>query len=285
VANADVTWAYSVELPSIKVAGKPTITAASMKAVLVALADAKNSRTGQCNPKQQVLAQRTALSGATVNRALAGLVQLGLIERQANPVGGGGRAADSYLIHHTNPSLDEVRDMRDSQDTNFAESQDELRNTEVRTSQNENSHLYKEPEENQKESVSDIFDIDEYLSRPANPDGIEFKDFWQLWPRKVAKADALKAWAKATKHTSAKLIYGAADAYAKSVRSTDPKFIAHAATWLNGERWADDDAPLPTVTVSEQQSREARCAREGHAELPDSHYCGRCGINLTEEVA
>lgn len=110
MANADVTWAYSVELPSIKVAGKPTITAASMKAVLVALADAKNSRTGQCNPKQQVLAQRTALSGATVNRALAGLVQLGLIERQANPVGGGGRAADSYLIHHTNPSLDQVRD-------------------------------------------------------------------------------------------------------------------------------------------------------------------------------
>lgn len=245
MANVDVTWAYSVELPSIKVAGKPTITAASMKAVLVALADAKNARTGQCNPKQQVLIQRTALSAATVNRALAGLVQLGLVERQANPVGGGGRRADSYVLHHTNPSLGEVRNSRDSQGTNFAESQDELRNTEVRTSQSEESHSYKEPEVNRKEP--------EIHAQIALIDSLTFDDFWRIWPRKVAKKPAATAWAKATSRADPQRILDMARAYAEHPHRPLVQFIPHAATWLSQDRWEDE---LPSAP--EPDHRDAR---------------------------
>jgi hypothetical protein len=38
------------------------------------------------------------------------------------------------------------------------------------------------------------------------------------------------------------------DRYAKSVEGSDPKFVAHPATWLNGERW-DDEPDIPQADV------------------------------------
>jgi hypothetical protein len=76
----------------------------------------------------------------------------------------------------------------------------------------------------------------------------QFDEFWALWPRKVAKLNAQKAWAKATKKVSSGVILPAVLAYAKSVRGKDQQYIAHPATWLNGERWNDftqSAAPTP----------------------------------------
>jgi hypothetical protein len=79
-------------------------------------------------------------------------------------------------------------------------------------------------------------------------DDPEWLKFWAVYPRKVAKPAALKAWrAKIKAGASPDVIIDAAAAYADE-RQADRRpgsrnFTAHPATWLNQERFADDDKP------------------------------------------
>jgi len=70
-----------------------------------------------------------------------------------------------------------------------------------------------------------------------------FDEFWQIWPRHDGKANALKAWAKAVQKIPAIDLVEAARDYSQKPDLPDRKFIPHAATWLNGERWNDEIAP------------------------------------------
>jgi hypothetical protein len=69
-----------------------------------------------------------------------------------------------------------------------------------------------------------------------------FDAFWQLYPRHVGKASALKAWKKAA--TSEAIKDEIMDGFSKQVTSLilAGKFCPHASTWLNGRRWEDEDA-------------------------------------------
>ena len=67
-----------------------------------------------------------------------------------------------------------------------------------------------------------------------------FEQFWKIYPRKVAKANALKAWHQVDGDSS---LAGILDAVKKSTPGWlegEAKFIPHAATWLRGERWTDE---------------------------------------------
>lgn len=72
----------------------------------------------------------------------------------------------------------------------------------------------------------------------SNDDG--FDEFWRHVPRKVGKGQAVKAYRAARKKVSHDKLVSGIKAYADSVSGTDPQFVAHPATWLNGERWADE---------------------------------------------
>lgn len=78
---------------------------------------------------------------------------------------------------------------------------------------------------------------------PTNRTGDEtsFETFWTAYPRKIGKGQARKAWAGAVKKAKPAHLVKAAGLYAAKVAQTEPRFIAHPATWLNGERWDDDD--------------------------------------------
>ena len=69
-----------------------------------------------------------------------------------------------------------------------------------------------------------------------------FLAFWQAYPRRIGKGDARAAFTKAATRNDPNLIVQAALAYAQHVleTGTEQKFIPHASTWLNGERWEDD---------------------------------------------
>jgi len=71
---------------------------------------------------------------------------------------------------------------------------------------------------------------------------VGFDDFWIAYPRKVAKGAARRAFTQALKLASAEEIIAGAQTFAQHVRSeqTEPKYIPHPATWLNGERWDDE---------------------------------------------
>jgi hypothetical protein len=69
----------------------------------------------------------------------------------------------------------------------------------------------------------------------VEPDG--FEDFWAAYPRKIGKGQARKAWNVAVTKISASAIVQACEGY----RWTgSEKYTPHPATWLAGERWADE---------------------------------------------
>lgn len=82
---------------------------------------------------------------------------------------------------------------------------------------------------------------------PIVPVGFDL--FWQAYPRKVAKPDAMQAWRRIMPDAelSARIL-----AALERARSTEQwqrdegKFIPHPATWLNKRRF-DDEIPQPAV--------------------------------------
>jgi len=76
----------------------------------------------------------------------------------------------------------------------------------------------------------------------TNPSDSEFNLFWAIYPRKEAKGAARTAFMKACKKVSVETIIEGAKRFANDP-NRQPEFTAHASTWLNQERWADN--PLP----------------------------------------
>lgn len=81
-----------------------------------------------------------------------------------------------------------------------------------------------------------------------------FDDFWATYPRRTAKQNAIKAYTKALKAgVPPQRIIDAAKRYAAAAAAagSDPRYIPHPATWLNGGRYDDPepDVPQPTTPV------------------------------------
>ena len=79
----------------------------------------------------------------------------------------------------------------------------------------------------------------------------DFQEFWEVWPKRCAKADARKAWAQ-TKDIRPELtnLLNAVKAACKTEAwmKDGGKYIPHPATWLRGERWDDElEVKLPNV--------------------------------------
>lgn len=90
---------------------------------------------------------------------------------------------------------------------------------------------------------------------PGSPSGkpssleTNFLEFWEAYPKRVAKGSARKAYRNARKRASHAEILAGVERYAVKVRGTEAEFIAHPASWLNADRWLDEDSKKsPTVT-------------------------------------
>ncbi len=69
-----------------------------------------------------------------------------------------------------------------------------------------------------------------------------FAIFWSDYPRRIAKKDALKAWLKLKLDEELfRTIIGAVRDQKEFLwHETEVRFIPYPASWLNGERWADE---------------------------------------------
>lgn len=70
-----------------------------------------------------------------------------------------------------------------------------------------------------------------------------FAHFWSAYPKKVARADAEKAFAKQKIDDALleRILLAIADqSRTDEWRCHDGKFVPHPATWLNGHRWEDE---------------------------------------------
>jgi hypothetical protein len=93
------------------------------------------------------------------------------------------------------------------------------------------------------------------LLKNALPAEIEirraFDRFWPVYPKRVGKQDAYKAFERAIgkRGVDPEKIIAAAGRYASERANEDPQFTKHPATWLNAGCW--DDEPSGATVIDE----------------------------------
>ena len=100
----------------------------------------------------------------------------------------------------------------------------------------------------------------------------DFEAFWAVYPLKLDKRTAFKAFTRALKRVKLDIIMAGASSYASDPNLPEPRFIKHASTWLNGDGW--DNPPLPSSKPVSGQPNKAesrfndavRMAKELYAE-------------------
>ena len=97
----------------------------------------------------------------------------------------------------------------------------------------------------QTPSISDFRDHKERESKedslPAAPKAPDrFSEFWKIFPRKIAKPAAHKAYLKALKETDHETLVAGLNHQISWGVFDEPRYSPHAATWLNAGRWSDE---------------------------------------------
>jgi hypothetical protein len=110
---------------------------------------------------------------------------------------------------------------------------------------------------------------------PTEPD--RFPEFWSIYPRKVKRPQAAKAYTAARKKAPQDVILAGAQRYANDRNLPETSYIPHPSTWLNGECWNDPpcpprngNTPAPQVNRATQRTGmdEETLARLAAAEQP-----------------
>lgn len=99
------------------------------------------------------------------------------------------------------------------------------------------------------------------LKKNVENENPQFEEFWKKYPRKIAKAKALKIFNALSSESRAKIL----EVIDEHVRmnnwsETPPRFIPHASTWLNQERFNDEleltEQKKPPKEMSADEVRE-----------------------------
>jgi hypothetical protein len=119
-----------------------------------------------------------------------------------------------------------------------------------------------------------------------------FDAFWQLYPRRVAKLDAQRAWARLSGTDRAEVLRRLplfVDYWANT--RSEKRYVLHPATFLNGRRWEDeidhDLAPMLTLGQCEwnkngnRDPHAGRCSAQASLTADNGAvYCRAHGLSL-----
>jgi hypothetical protein len=72
----------------------------------------------------------------------------------------------------------------------------------------------------------------------------EFEEWWKVYPRKVAKVDARKAWLKIERGVTLEKLIAETQRWDNSQEWRDAQFIPYPATFLNRRQWEDESLPF-----------------------------------------
>lgn len=238
----------------------PGLSGSAVKAYLV-LTSMADHDSGKCWPSHQTIGMACGISERSVRNALAELVDAGLV-RMTNR----GRVSSLYEVLYPEAGCR----LNGSQTGSRLPDKDALTGKNLhfnrklvadkqtsRTNKKESScDSEKKPTRKgtKKTKVSDSAKPREY------PKG--FADWWKAYPRPVKKPEAAKAFTNAiarlladddrpmitTEVEATAFLQDRAEAYARQIEAdgTEDKFVAHPASWLNGDRFDDEfKAPPP----------------------------------------
>lgn len=257
----DAEWAYAQDHLAMR-----------EKVVLVAVCHRTLDKTHETFVSQQTIAEMLGCSLEHVGRALRALEDGGLINRQRRTGAGGYRTSDLITANTSYVADSQVGQEPTRPTANMADSR------RLPVSQSSPTRTTAVAEENIQRNIQMNT---QYTPKPPagdlnTIDGIDpFDEFWAAWPRKVAKPNARRAWAKAVKRVTAETITAAAGAYRDNPHRPSTEFIPHPATWLNRDGWDDpldgprsNGRPTPTdrvVAIAEAGQRYIESRRGGLA--------------------
>lgn len=118
-----------------------------------------------------------------------------------------------------------------------------------------------------------------FASMPKQPT-TDFDAFWSLYPKKVAKGAARKAWRLALKKANAQDITSALVRYTASINLVDMQYIPYPATWLSAERWLEfpevQDKPVQERPKSRLETVAWAVQRGIHLQSIAPHEIRQC---------
>jgi DNA-binding transcriptional ArsR family regulator len=186
------------------------------KIVLYWLADHHNGETGKCFPSLARLCKVTEMGKTALVGHLDALENLGLIERIRKYDNNGAFKSTDYVLRLKDDTL--VRNT-DNPCSDFTPPL--VRNANTNLGSN---NLGSKPNNSSSDDEVDYY----------------FDQLWSLYPRKVGKGQARKAFKAASKKKDFYDLLPKLMDYVQTLEGKDKQFIPHLATWLNGERWEDE---------------------------------------------
>ena len=102
-------------------------------------------------------------------------------------------------------------------------------------------------------SVSTTPPNEDLGKREPSPDDL-FESWYKMYPRKVGKGGARKAFKSALKKADYETLCRGRDAFIEEAVGKDKSFIPYAATWLNQERWTDDQKDINPIPIADGRS-------------------------------
>lgn len=216
--------------------------APSCVTVYALLALHADRHSDECWPSLRSMGERLGASTDTVRRRVRELQTVGAITVTERQRGDGSQASNLYTVHQVPPTPGTAATGAPSSAARAASQQREALN------QNQEPEP-SEPQNTDTAAAALPLPLPPPEPAPAKPDKLAgFDEFWQAYPRKIAKGNARKAWPRAVKAAgSPEVLRQAADAFAVHVKAegTAPQYVPHAASWLNAERWADEPGAPP----------------------------------------
>lgn len=89
-----------------------------------------------------------------------------------------------------------------------------------------------------------------------------FDQFWEIYPKKLDKGAARRAWNSAVKKSDPDYIIEKAKAYASDPNLPEKRYIKYPASWLNAEAWENGPLPDDPKKAKDRKREENRRAIE-----------------------
>jgi predicted AAA+ superfamily ATPase len=196
------------------------------KIVLYWLADHHNGETGECFPSINRLADVCEMSRRSVENHLETLETLGLIQRVNQFRDRGGKTSNRYVLDLVGTS--ENNSLADTDTQNLRMVCEKSAHGDTQNLRMNNLVINNLGKETNNTSSKDD-EVNYY-----------FDQLWEMYPRKIGKGQARKAYVTASKKIDFFDLLPKLEAYVSTLDGKDKQYMPHLATWLNGERWADE---------------------------------------------
>jgi hypothetical protein len=260
-----------------------------------------NIKTGRCDPSVKTLAAESSIPERSVYRSVDLLEQVGLIAINRS----NGRQSNRYVLLLNTAKAESVltpdlvtgpplSKRAATPDTTYNPTlpyagRQKAKRTAKRTAEKKDSLA---PEFFIGDSKEEDSRRKKSLRKKAQASPAEsFERFWDVYPRRVAKVAAERAFAKAIEGgADPETLIAGAQRYAAERAGQEPRYTKHPATWLNAGCWEDEfpagaviDQDGNVVGVAQVQEDESQGVYERAEEMietlaaalgPDSWWAG-----------